>query len=53
MGGRGTMTKADLAGEIRDKLGFQLKESAKLVESVLDIMKDSLEAGEKSRYLVL
>ena len=41
------MTKADLAGEIRDKLGFQLKESVELVESVLDIMKDSLEAGEE------
>ena len=40
------MTKADLAGKVRDKLGLQLKESVELVESVLAIMKSALEAGE-------
>jgi integration host factor subunit alpha len=40
------MTKADLAAQVRDKLGLQLKESVELVESVLEIMKSTLEAGE-------
>ena len=40
------MTKADIAEKVRDKLGFQRKDSVELVESVLEIMKNSLEAGE-------
>ncbi len=41
------MTKADLAEKIRDKLRLQLKDSVKLVESVLEIMKSTLESGEE------
>ena len=41
------MTKADLAEKIRDKLGCQRKDSIALVESVLTIMKDSVERGEE------
>ncbi len=40
------MIKADLAEKIRDKLGFQRKDSIDLVESVLEIMKSTLETGE-------
>lgn len=40
------MTKADLAEMVRDKLGFQSKDSVQLVESVLKLIKNSLEAGE-------
>ncbi|HTP64260.1 MAG TPA: integration host factor subunit alpha [Geobacteraceae bacterium] len=39
------MTKADLAGKV-ESIGFLRKESIRLVESVLDIIKDALEAGE-------
>jgi integration host factor subunit alpha len=40
------MTKAELAGRIRDKLELPLKDSVDLVETVLEIMKSTLEAGE-------
>jgi len=40
------MTKADLAEKVRDRFGFQKKESVELVESVLEIMKSTLEAGD-------
>jgi integration host factor subunit alpha len=40
------MTKVDLAEKIRDKLGFRRNVSVELVESVLDILKDTLERGE-------
>jgi integration host factor subunit alpha len=40
------MTKADLAEKVRDKLGFQRNVSIELVESVLEIMKSTLESGE-------
>ncbi|MCG6537480.1 MAG: integration host factor subunit alpha [Syntrophales bacterium LBB04] len=39
------MTKADLAGKV-EGIGFSRKESIMLVESILDIIKDTLEAGE-------
>lgn len=41
------MTKADLAEKVRDKLGYQRKDAIDLVESVLDILKDTLETGEE------
>lgn len=41
------MTKADLAEKIREKLCIQRKDSVELVESVLEIMKSTLEAGEE------
>ncbi len=41
------MTKADIIENIYEKLGLSKKESAELVEMVFDIMKDTLENGEK------
>ena len=41
------MTKADFIENIYEKLGLSKKESAELVEMVFDIMKDTLENGEK------
>ncbi len=41
------MTKADLVENIYLKTGFSKKESADIVEMVFDIMKDTLEHGEK------
>ncbi len=41
------MTKADIVEKIYEKVGFSKKESAELVELVFDIMKTTLENGEK------
>ena len=41
------MTKADLVDAIYQRVGFSKKESAKIVEMVFDIIKDTLESGEK------
>lgn len=41
------MTKADIASKIQSKLGLSRKESEELLESVLGIMKSTLESGEK------
>ena len=42
-----TMTKSDLVREVYENIGFSKKEASELVESVLEIMKSSLENGEK------
>ena len=42
-----TMTKADLVKIICEKMGWALKESTEIVEQVFDIMKATLEGGEK------
>lgn len=42
-----TMTKADIVDKIYERVGFSKKESAELVEVVFDIMKSTLEGGEK------
>ena len=42
-----TMTKADLVEIIREKMGLGLKESTEIVDQVFDIMKETLEGGEK------
>ena len=43
-----TMTKADLIDRVCEHVGgFSKKESADLVEKVFDIMKTTLETGEK------
>jgi integration host factor subunit alpha len=44
---RGDMTKADMVENIYEKVGFSKKESAELVEAVFDIIKGTLEKGEK------
>jgi len=41
------MTKADIIEKIYEKVGFSKKESSELVELVFDIMKSTLEQGEK------
>lgn len=41
------MTKADIVEKIYEKIGFSKKESAEFVDMVFDIMKDTLENGEK------
>jgi integration host factor subunit alpha len=41
------MTKADLVETIYEKIGFSRKESAEIVDLVFDLMKDTLENGEK------
>ena len=41
------MTKADIVEKIYDKVGFSKKESAELVEVVFDIIKTTLEKGDK------
>ncbi|MDI6776269.1 MAG: integration host factor subunit alpha [Syntrophales bacterium] len=41
------MTKIDIIQNVCDKLGLSKKDSAKIVESVFDVMKDCLTRGEK------
>lgn len=41
------MTKADIVEKIYEKVGFSKKESAELVELVFDILKTTLEQGDK------
>jgi integration host factor subunit alpha len=41
------MTKADIVEKIYEKVGFSKKESAELVETVFDIIKNTLEKGDK------
>ena len=41
------MTKADLVENIYERVGFSKKESAEIVELVFEIMKQTLENGEK------
>ncbi len=41
------MTKADIVEKIYEKVGFSKKESAELVELVFDILKSTLEQGDK------
>ncbi len=41
------MTKADLVERVYLKTGFSKKESSQIVEMVFDLMKSTLEKGEK------
>jgi integration host factor subunit alpha len=41
------MTKADIVEKIYEKVGVSKKESAELVELVFDIIKNTLETGDK------
>ncbi len=45
--GNSTMTKADIVEKVYQKLGFSKKESSELVEMVFNILKNTLEKGEK------
>jgi integration host factor subunit alpha len=42
-----TTTKAEMVKIICEKMGFALKESTEIVEQVFEIMKETLEGGEK------
>ena len=44
---KSTVTKADLVRQVYENIGFSKKEASDLVECVLEIMKSSLENGEK------
>jgi integration host factor subunit alpha len=41
------MTKSDIAEAIRTKVGIQRKDAENFLESVLQIMKDTLSSGEE------
>jgi len=41
------MTKAEIVEKIYEKVGFSRKETSDLVETLLEIMKESLAQGEK------
>ena len=41
------MTKAEIVGKICEKVGYSKKESADMVETVFNILKSTLENGEK------
>jgi integration host factor subunit alpha len=41
------MTKADIVNTMHEKMGFSKKDSAKIVESMFDIIKENLVKGEK------
>jgi integration host factor subunit alpha len=41
------MTKIDIIQNVCDRLGFSKKDSARIVESVFDIMKDEIAKGDK------
>ncbi len=41
------MTKVDLVKVINEKIGFAAKESAEIVDDLFELMKDTLEKGEK------
>jgi len=40
------VTKADIARIVHDRVGLTKKESGQIVESVLDVIRDSLEQGD-------
>ena len=44
------MTKADIVETIYERVGFSKKESAELVETVFDVIKDALVEGEKVKF---
>ena len=46
------MTKIDIIQDVYEKLGIPKKDSAKIVESVFELMKDSLAKGEKIKISV-
>lgn len=46
MGESDTLTRADLAETLNSKIGLSRAESARIVETVLDLMSDALVRGE-------
>ncbi len=41
------MTKVDIISSVYEKVGFSKKEAVRVVETIFDIIKGSLERGEK------
>ncbi|HDQ04151.1 MAG TPA: integration host factor subunit alpha [Deltaproteobacteria bacterium] len=41
------MTKIDIIQNVYEKLGFSKKDSAEIVETIFELMKDKLSQGEK------
>ena len=41
------MTKVDIVSSVYEKVGFSKKEAVRVVEDIFDIMKETLERGEK------
>ena len=41
-----TLTKSHIVDAVQNQLGFQRSQSAKLVETILEILKKNLESGE-------
>ncbi|MFB0506328.1 MAG: integration host factor subunit alpha [Thermodesulfobacteriota bacterium] len=41
------MTKVDIVSSVYEKIGFSKKEAVRVVETIFDIMKETLERGEK------
>ena len=44
------MTKADIVETIYERVGFSKKESAELVETIFEVIKDALVGGEKVKF---
>ncbi len=44
------MTKADIVEMIYERVGFSKKESAELVETVFEVIKEALVQGEKVKF---
>ena len=45
------MTKADIVENVYEKVGgFSKKEAAEIVETVFNVVKETLERGEKIKY---
>jgi integration host factor subunit alpha len=41
------MTKIDIVSSVYEKVGFSKKEAVRVVETLFDVMKETLERGEK------
>ncbi len=41
------MTKVDIISSVYEKVGFSKKEAVRVVETIFDVMKETLERGEK------
>ncbi len=44
------MTKADIVETIYERVGFSKKESAELVETIFEVIKEALVKGEKVKF---
>ena len=44
------MTKADIVETIYERVGFSKKESAELVETIFEVIKEALVNGEKVKF---